>query len=1287
MGTPLPPPPSSSSVLSSSFSGFPTHGSQFSAQKEVPPPPPPAPPAQPTLEQFGLLCVELLLPNVPPIYDAPEFKALIHAWLGQLQERASRFHGVVESTHQAIAFVVFKHEATVADSVELAMQLVLNLMEFPLVAPAVPNSALRFGLAVEHAQYRNPIAGATERTLANVNQVVLGQGVAQLISTRRYPLATLKSDSPLLQQGQYYGFFWDEYQAFRHQNGVVPFQAEITPLSPRSSHFDTDDGFGEYSYAVYPQDNGGMPHAAHASASVAYSPPPVSSVPATQASMDTAAVQTPPPVVPSTAQLIEAVAHQQVVAQPNAVTAPRQQQAETTFHLFEEAPPFPKRQLLFVPFYLTDTVEPANTSYRQVSQHLVNGLFAQLTRQPQAPALILFKGAEGIGKSALLQMVHAQLEQQFQPNVAPEQEEEPAFLWLNAGQPHTTAFPFETWLDVLRGLFHIPTEGMPADYASQQIDQLINYIAPPEQTVQAGEVARVMKALFGTVALPETPLPAGTVAQSLFWLFQQLVGHKPVALILEDAEAMDETSGQVLFDLLQMGLLQLPNLAVVLSTKPTYQPTQWLQSFAAQAPTLQLTLGALSPEEAQEFLEAGLFLGQINQFPAAFIQTLISLAGATPFHLDEAVRYMVQAGQLAQHPETGALSPTQWLQVPELVSNLPALFQKRYEVLPAEQQHALDVASTLGPRFTPSLFQAMLQQPEDLFNQTLQTLWEQGWLQPDVANLIAFRHASMQQYLRQKLATETRQALHQQIYQTLKTGFPVETAACDGLLAYHAYQAGLHAEALNDIEAWGNRLGLLGCQQGQIQALWMQTQWINPQTAQSHEAILPYCQALETLAYPLQLQDPSFFADAVAYLAYQGIQQGVFALEIAKRYEWLGLLADVMEQRFELRKSLVFRRLAMACLPAHDYPNEKAILAILSLELLQKLGDWDGVHTLIESHLEPWFTELMGSGMPFPMELQSWVGQYHRLLMVYKTHCLQWQAVEQVYQRLQALLQRYETQLSGVELALVQLARGRAWLWQGALMRSQSVLPETEVLLFGSASKASEGISPLLLEARVDWLLLQAEQALLGGGLLKAALPQTIEAKLPSLQALVGELPQAQLWVRLFDSFQHPQVWWQLLNELLQQQLLGMRQRFLWIGLQLEAMTPLGADACLALINRELPVAEASQSASLPATLPAWQLMVAKGELLIAQGQLMEAGYWLQRYWKPVMQCQCFPFIVGVTYLVGRLNRLLAMATTSIPQRQHYGQQSKQLLHQARTMATKMQSLSLVERIEAELQQ
>ncbi|MCX5920463.1 MAG: hypothetical protein NTW61_03940, partial [Candidatus Melainabacteria bacterium] len=75
MGTPLPPPPSSSSVLATSFSGFPTHVSQFSAQKEAPPLPPPPPHAPPTLDQFGLLCVELLLPNVPPIYDDPELKA------------------------------------------------------------------------------------------------------------------------------------------------------------------------------------------------------------------------------------------------------------------------------------------------------------------------------------------------------------------------------------------------------------------------------------------------------------------------------------------------------------------------------------------------------------------------------------------------------------------------------------------------------------------------------------------------------------------------------------------------------------------------------------------------------------------------------------------------------------------------------------------------------------------------------------------------------------------------------------------------------------------------------------------------------------------------------------------------------------------------------------------------------------------------------------------------------------------------------------------------------------
>jgi hypothetical protein len=746
----------------------------------------------------------------------------------------------------------------------------------------------------------------------------------------------------------------------------------------------------------------------------------------------------------------------------------------------------------------------------------------------------------------------------------------------------------------------------------------------------------------------------------------------------------------VLFELLEMGLLNLPHFVVVLATTPAYQPAPWLQSFLVPATTLNLTLGSFSPEEAHEFLEAGLFLGQLNQFPATFIQQLITVAGATPFHLDEAVRTLVQVGQLSQHPKTGALSPTQWLQIPDFLSSLPALFQKRYEALPIQQQHALAVASALGPRFTPALFQALLQESDGEFNQTLQLLWEHGWLQPDVANLISFRHATMYQYVRQRLGPHMLQALHQQVYQALKTGFSIETTLCDGLLAYHAHQAGLKAEALQSIEAWGRRLAALGLPQGQIQSLWTQTQWINPQASQTHEAILPYCQALEALAYPLQLQDPSFFADAVAYLAYQGIQRGVFALEITKRYEWLGLLADVMEQRFELRKALVFRRLAMACLPMNDYPNEKAILGILCLELLQKLGDWEGARTMIDAHLEPWLLDLMTGGKALPATVQSWVGQYHRLLIIDKTQGLQWQAVEQAYQRLQALLQRYETPLPKVEWALVELARGRAWLWQGALTRVQRVLPETAPVVFGTLAKddeASSGVSPLLLEARVEWLLLQAEQAFIGGGLLKASLPQIIHEKLPTLQAMVVDLPQAQWWIHLFEACTDAQTWWQLLNDLLNQQVLGVRQRFLWIGLQLEAMAPLGTDACLALINRELPTVQVGQQGSLPTALTDWQFVVMKGELLIAQGQLLEAGYWLQHHWQPVMQCQCFPFIVGVTYLVGRLNRLLASATTVVSQRQHYGQQAKQLLQQARVMATKMQSLSLVERIEAELHQ
>lgn len=1270
--TPLPPPPSSSSVLNNSFSGFPTHISQFTAQKEAPPEPA-APPQSPpkTLEQFALLCVELLLPNVPPAYESPELQALMQTWLAQLQERATKYHGVVESTHQSIAFVVFPYENTVADSVEMALQLVLNLMEYPVVAPAVPNSALRFGLAIEQATARNPIAGATERTLANTNQVILGQLAMQLVSMRRYPLEALKSDSPLLRQGQYFGFTWQTYQVFRQQQSVPPFHAEVTPLaSPANTN---DDGFEDYSYQVYPDEPSMLPtHPSQPLHTSQPAPPPVPThQPITHpttvsASHTTTSTPTPPsPTVSATLPI-------------------------ANFQLFEQTPPLPRRSLPFLPFVQTETQEAANTSYRQVSEHLFNGIGAALTNQPEAPKLLVLKGITGIGKSSLLQMTKTQLEQQFTTATTPTNEEEPAFLWLSAGFLHSVPYPLEAWMDILRGLFHIPTEGMPADYAAQQIDQLIAYIAPPNSASEQADVAKTMKSLFGTAAPPEAPLETGNLANAIFWLLKQLIAHKPVVLVLENADTLDETSGQMLFELFQHGLLQLPQCAVVLTTTPQHQSSAWLQAVTAQYRTLSLTLATLAPQEAQEFLEAGPFLNQFNQFPATFMQQLINKAGNTPFHLEEAVRYLVLTGQLTQHPETGALAPTQWLQIPDSIETLQTLFQKRFDALTAQHQTGLTIACVLGPRFTISLFQALLQQPEEAFNETLQVLWEQGWLQPDVANLITFRHQSLYQFLRQSVSAEKRMALHGTVYETLKTGFPVETAQCDALLAYHAYQAGLLDEAIEATEQWGLRLGLLGCPQGQIQSLWQQTQWLVPQTPQNHPEILAYCQALEALAYPLQLQDPQFFAETIAYLAYQGIQQGVFALEIAKRYEWLGLLADITEQRFELRKALTFRQLAAACLPTQDYPNEKAILSILSLELLLKLGDWETINPLIETTLEPWFNQLLHSGMPFPPELLPWIGQYHRLLIITKTHWMDWQTVEHLYQRLQAVLQRFGGTLSTVEMALIQLARGRALLWQGALVPAQTVLPELETTLFTDATNpipTGEGVSPLLLEARVEWLLLQAECSLMGHRLLGTTLPAVIQAKLPSLQTLTEELPQAYRWLELFEALTNPQHWWEVQHQLLEQQLLGVRQRFIWIGLHLHATTLLGSDACLALVNRELPITQnnTQQPIALPNTLVAWQYTLAKGELLLANGQAMEAGYWLQTYWKPVMQSNCFPFIVGMTVLVGQLNRILALGATATPQKQYYAVQAKQLLQQARILGTKMQSLPFVERIEAEL--
>jgi hypothetical protein len=107
-------------------------------------------------------------------------------------------------------------------------------------------------------------------------------------------------------------------------------------------------------------------------------------------------------------------------------------------------------------------------------------------------------------------------------------------------------------------------------------------------------------------------LETGAIAQAIFWLFQQLLNHKPVVLALEDADTLDEASGQVLFELCQMGLLHLPQLSVVLTTTPHHQPSGWLQAVMAQHRVLSLTLAPLSPQEAQEFLEAGLFLNQFN---------------------------------------------------------------------------------------------------------------------------------------------------------------------------------------------------------------------------------------------------------------------------------------------------------------------------------------------------------------------------------------------------------------------------------------------------------------------------------------------------------------------------------------------------------------------------------------------------------------------------------------------------------------------------------------------------
>jgi class 3 adenylate cyclase/tetratricopeptide (TPR) repeat protein len=392
--------------------------------------------------------------------------------------------------------------------------------------------------------------------------------------------------------------------------------------------------------------------------------------------------------------------------------------------------------------------------------------------QGQLVALI---GEAGVGKSRLVyESVHSHATQGWR-------------VLESVSASYGRATPYFPVLDLLKRYAHVDDADDARTIRAKVTGQVLTLDEALQDTLPA------LLALLD--ALPDdSPFrqidPAQRRQRTLTALTRVLLREsqvQPLLLVFEDLHWIDSETQALLDSLVES--LPTASLMLLVNYRPEYQ-----HSWSGKAYYTQLQLDPLPPTSVAEILQA--LLGDDASL-APLTPLLITRTAGNPFFLEESVRALAEAGELAG--ERGAYRLTQPLHTIQVPATVQAVLAARIDRLPSEAKRLLQTAAVIGTEVPWSLLHAIADSPEVDLYRNLAHLNTADFLHATrlfPEHEYTFKHALTHEVAYGSLLLERRRALHARIVETIEELAGERVAEQGERLAHHALRGEVWDKAL-----------------------------------------------------------------------------------------------------------------------------------------------------------------------------------------------------------------------------------------------------------------------------------------------------------------------------------------------------------------------------------------------------------------------------------------------------------------------------------------------------------